>query len=60
MIMLMDVHCVLLQAEQFGSSFALETYVSENVKKDIAQAVSDSFDVIVNIFYSLVVVCLGA
>lgn len=28
-----------VQAEKFGNSFALEKYISENIKKDITQAV---------------------
>jgi len=28
------------QAEKFGNSFVLETYISEEVKKNITQAVS--------------------
>jgi len=32
----------MFQAEKFGNSFVLETYISEEVKKDITQAVSFS------------------
>ncbi len=54
---------VLLQAEKFGNSFALEALISEKVKSKITQAVSrnivitDTHNYLGQLSYSILVLC---